>query len=296
MSTTMEHAQNGTLERLRFFPRQLISADDLNQEQAYHRAKLREHNRFLHGWGVVCGCDVQDAPEKDKPWQVRICPGYLLTPQGDSVWIRNEALFDLATCFLRSKDPCAFAQPCPPITRRTLKNNVVYLAVRYSECSTRPVRVAPAGCSCDEAECEYSRVVDAYEFCCLSELPATHRAAEDGCEKLFEVGTLIPCPDCPDDPWVVIATITLPASSTAQIADTDIDPFVDRRVLYSTAMLREVTLCLGRGLAAAWHSVEGDVYHNNRNCTAGNNIETENYRSGTGGKPLCKECARLNAL
>jgi hypothetical protein len=295
VSTTMERATNGTLERLRFFPRQLISADDLNQEQTYHRAKLREHNRFLHGWGVVCGCDVQAAPAKDKPWQVRICPGYLLTPQGDSVWIRKEALFDLATCFLQSKDPCAFAQPCPPITRRKLTNNLVYLAVRYTECTTRPVRVAPAGCSCDETECEYSRVVDAYEFCCLSELPATHREAENGCERLFEVGRLIPCPDCPEDPWVVIATITLPESQTTGIADTDIDPFADRRVLYSTATLHETARCLGRGLGAAWRSVEGDVYHNNRNCTTGNNIETENYRSGTGGKPLCKECARLNA-
>jgi hypothetical protein len=295
VSTTTEHTGNGTVERLRFFPRQLISADDLNEEQAYHRAKLREHNRFLHGWGVVCGCDVRAAPEADKPWRVRICPGYLLTPQGESVWIRKEALLDLATCFLQSKDPCAFAQPCPPITRRTLKNNLVYLAVRYSECTTRPVRVAPTGCSCDETECEYSRVVDSYEFCCLHELPGTHTTLEDECEKLFEVGNLIPCPDCPDDPWVVIATITLPESSSVEIADTDIDPLGDRRVLYSTATLQQMAACLGRGLAGSWHSVEGDVYHNNRNCTTGNNIETENYRSGTGGQPLCKECARLNA-
>jgi hypothetical protein len=292
----MEHAQNGTPERLRFFPRQLISADDLNQEQAYHRAKLREHNRFLHGWGVVCGCDVRAAPEKDRPWRARICPGYLLTPQGDSVWIRQEVLFDLATCFLQSKDPCAFAQPCPPITRRALTNNLVYLAVRYTECTTRPVRVAPAGCSCDEAECEYSRIVDAYELCCLSELPATHRTGtEDGCEKLLRGGGLMTCPDCPEDPWVVISTITLPGSSTVEIADADIDPFADRRVLHSTATLQTLSQCLGRGLGTAWYSEEGDVYHNNRNCTTGNNIEPENYRSGTGGKALCKECAKLNA-
>jgi hypothetical protein len=28
--------------------------------------------------------------------------------------------------------------------------------------------------------------------------------------------------------------------------------------------------------------------------STGNNIERENLRQGTGGKPLCKECARLN--
>lgn len=36
------------------------------------------------------------------------------------------------------------------------------------------------------------------------------------------------------------------------------------------------------------------VYHNNTKCTEGNNIETENRRSGTGGKKLCQHCAELN--
>ena len=45
---------------------------------------------------------------------------------------------------------------------------------------------------------------------------------------------------------------------------------------------------------APWYSSKADVYHNNTECNTGNNIETENVRSGTGGKPLCKECAGLN--
>ncbi len=44
---------------------------------------------------------------------------------------------------------------------------------------------------------------------------------------------------------------------------------------------------------AAWHSVKSNVHHNDTNCNTGNNIETENRRSGTGGKPLCEECKRL---
>src|SRR5215467_13182077 len=83
------------LERVRFFPRQLIGAEDLRLEQEYFRQKLRRHNRFLHGWGVVCGCEVKPAPTAEKPWRVRICPGYVLTPQGDEVMIGSEALFDL---------------------------------------------------------------------------------------------------------------------------------------------------------------------------------------------------------
>ncbi len=47
-------------------------------------------------------------------------------------------------------------------------------------------------------------------------------------------------------------------------------------------------------IKSAWHSVKTDVHHNNTDCNTGNNIEKENVRQGTGGKPLCKECAALN--
>jgi hypothetical protein len=42
-----------------------------------------------------------------------------------------------------------------------------------------------------------------------------------------------------------------------------------------------------------WHSAKQSVHHNNEACHTGNNIEKENVRSGTGGKRLCKICARL---
>lgn len=44
-----------------------------------------------------------------------------------------------------------------------------------------------------------------------------------------------------------------------------------------------------------YHSAkETSVYHNNPNCTVGNNIEKENYRTGKGGKRLCATCKALN--
>ena len=45
-----------------------------------------------------------------------------------------------------------------------------------------------------------------------------------------------------------------------------------------------------------WHSIKSGVHHNNTNCNTGNNIERENVRLGTGGKPLCSECAYLNRV
>lgn len=37
------------------------------------------------------------------------------------------------------------------------------------------------------------------------------------------------------------------------------------------------------------------VHHNNNKCTEGNNIESHNRKSGTGGHPLCERCKRRNA-
>jgi hypothetical protein len=69
-----------TLERVKYFPRQLLTADDMTADQEYFRNKLRRHNRYLHGWGVVCGMEVSVAPTVIQPWQVQIGSGYAVGP------------------------------------------------------------------------------------------------------------------------------------------------------------------------------------------------------------------------
>jgi Chitobiase/beta-hexosaminidase C-terminal domain len=227
------------LERVRFFPRQILGADDLNTEQRYFREKQRRHNRFLHGWGVVCGCEVRPAPTTAKPYQVVICPGYVITPQGDEIMIGCPALFDLATCMVNSDDPCALSRPCPPITTSTPMRSKLYLTVCYTECTVRPVRVAPQGCACDDAQCDYSRIRDAYEFACADSLP--QYPGGPTCDDLCR-GTGLTCPPCPQDDCVVLATIRIDPSRK-QNEPVQIDSVTDRRLLYSTAGLQTMALC-----------------------------------------------------
>lgn len=47
---------------------------------------------------------------------------------------------------------------------------------------------------------------------------------------------------------------------------------------------------------AAWHKVMEPVHHNNPDCAQGRETLGIYQRAGTGGKPLCQECARLNSL
>ena len=260
------------LERVRFFPRQILGADDLNTEQRYFREKQRRHNRYLHGWGVVCGCEVKPSPTTAKPFQVVICPGYVVTPCGDEIMIGTPALFDLATCLVSSDDPCALSVPCPPVTSSTPMRSLIYLAVCYRECVTRPVRVAPAGCSCDEAQCDYSRIRDGYQFSCLSQKPAT--VTGPTCQQLCD-GVILPCPPCPQDNCVVLATIRLetqfvpnPNISDATLAaqylvaenaPMKIDNLTDRPLLYSTANLQTMALCNCGGGTAPTQVVDTPV-------------------------------------
>jgi hypothetical protein len=260
MSTTMPETQAGcatedsALERVRYYPRQLLTADDLATDQDYHRQKARRHNRFLHGWGVVCGLEVKAAPEKGRPWRVQVCPGYAVTPQGDEIRITEAVALDLATGAQSTPDPCAEAWPCPPtgtMPGGPGKVALVYVAVRYAECLTRPERVLAAGCGCDETSCELSRVREAFELRVLWELPASHQVAAEADARwaqLFkrwlslgreasEPPPAPPCPACPEEPWVILARVQLPASRDAQLVAGQLSHH-GRRVLYSTSALQ----------------------------------------------------------
>ena len=41
-----------------------------------------------------------------------------------------------------------------------------------------------------------------------------------------------------------------------------------------------------------WHSTKEAVHHDNTTCGPGGQITPANKQSGTGGKPLCQDCAK----
>jgi hypothetical protein len=230
------------LERVRFFPRQLLTAADMVTEQDYIRQKLRRHNRFLHGWGVVCGLEVVPQPTAQAPWGVEITPGYALGPYGDEIYVAEPVYLDLAQC-----GPDAVTSPCEPDVLEgpsDVSGGTLYVAIKYAECTSQPVRAMPAGCACEEVACEYSRIRDSFELACLTELPPSPPSPLL-CEVIAE-GTVPPCPLCPEEPWVVLATVVLPAPGVPVGGD-DVDNLTVRRQLYSTAMLQHqlIDCCCG---------------------------------------------------
>ena len=53
-----------TLERIRYFPRQVVTPPDLAQDRKYLLHRHRRHNRLLDGWGIVLGLEVVVVPPK----------------------------------------------------------------------------------------------------------------------------------------------------------------------------------------------------------------------------------------
>ena len=68
--------------RPRFFAGQLLTEEDLNRLDHYIVEKNKLHNRYLHGWGVVCGLEVFCHPCEG---QVTVKSGYALSPCGDDI-------------------------------------------------------------------------------------------------------------------------------------------------------------------------------------------------------------------
>jgi hypothetical protein len=215
----------------------LLTADDMVADQAYFRQKLRRHNRFLHGWGVVCGLEVTAASTEELPWQVQISAGYALGPYGDEIYVAEPILMDMVDC-----GPGALTDPCEPdmlLGRASGAGVDVFIAIKYAECVAQPVRVMPVSCACEDTSCEYSRIRDSFQIECLSELPASHLVPPQAliCE-LRRMRRLVECPPCPQEPWVVLAQVSLPGSADVALLDTQIDNLV-RRQIYSTTMLQD---------------------------------------------------------
>jgi hypothetical protein len=198
-------------ERPRYYARQLVTPDDMTLEQDYFRAKMRRHNRFLHGWGVVCGAHVVNAKQ---PWKVIVKSGYILGPHGDEIYIETDQCVDVrvpCTPPAPSGSGCEEAQPAPPTTATQ------YVAVQYKEMPTGLIRVPLGGCGCDDHACEYSRFCDGYQICILDHCP--NKATE---QPLTLGGGVAPdCPPCAAEPWVALASFTVNTDGIVTIRKCD---------------------------------------------------------------------------
>jgi len=199
-----------------------MTAEDMRAEQDYFLARMRRHNRMLHGWGIVCGLEAQAAATEDKPWQVRVCPGLALSPQGDEIHVAVPVLLDLA--HPPGDDEDCVPRPCPPDPSRTASTAeaaTFYVAIRYNERLARPVRTGHSACGCGDHGCENTRHRDDFTLGVLDALPVPYDKASQAREKAWldkVKGALggssspygLPIPEVSDsepDRWILLLAI-----------------------------------------------------------------------------------------
>ncbi len=147
----------GDLESLcrpRFFAGQLLTEDELNRLQQYVIEKNRLHNRYLHGWGVVCGLQV--ACHECEGW-VTVQPGYALDPCGNDIVVprhHDVNLLDLINqCREANRKQRSDCDPLRPTTTKDCPDEEHWcLTIRYDEQMTRPItalrQATGKGCTC----------------------------------------------------------------------------------------------------------------------------------------------------
>jgi hypothetical protein len=268
-STSISSCGNAIAELPRYYPRQMITPDDLTLEQNYFRDRMRRHNRLLHGWGVVCGALVCPATVTNPdgtisliPWKVVVQTGYILGPYGDEIILDCVRTVDVRTsgvagvtggACIDAPDPwCTQVYNAPPAS-----STVVYIAVQYQQTMMRPVRVQPSGCGCGDSTCEYSRWHDGYQIGVLQDCPDCNQPAAQNQNVETRQGTLTvnsaansaapvsinDCPDCSCGPWVGLAIVQFDQNGKITV----IDNCVCRRIVVS---LSQVTRsCKGVPLA-----------------------------------------------
>lgn len=73
------------IKRLNYFNNQFLDERDFNDEQKYHIAMRRLHNRALHSWGIADGLEVK----KHSDTEIQIRRGMALDMQGREVWLED---------------------------------------------------------------------------------------------------------------------------------------------------------------------------------------------------------------
>jgi hypothetical protein len=192
------HAEAPAFDRLNYFYGQLLGAGDFLTEQRYFREKLKLHNRCLHGFGVVCGLDVEVPAPTTPPSttaSLQIDPGFALDPDGNELLVRHP---------IAIPDVLALLSPADRASLPTSGTGVsLWISIAYHERGIEPNRpVLPDACAASPA--------------CLF-----GKTREDVCVQATLTAPVIPtgtcCSDAPHHGPIVLARIDGILSTTTAI-------------------------------------------------------------------------------
>jgi len=130
----VSHDDINSFVRPRFFEGMILTVEDFQTEQEYHRNKLQMHNRCFHGCKVACGLEVNLRRNS-----VYIEPGMALDCHGNEIVLSEPVKISL-----------------PSRKRR------FFLTISYSEIEMNPVPVFSSGS--DSNATKFSRIQESFKL------------------------------------------------------------------------------------------------------------------------------------
>ena len=131
----------------------LLGVADFSADQAYHRGKMRLHNAWAHGWGVLWGLGVGVDLAKG---EVAVAPGLALDGRGRELHNDAAQCVHVGRWFEAHRNDAGFVY--------TDTAGVIgfdaHVRIRHHACLTAPVPALADSCSNDSAGIGYSRVFE----------------------------------------------------------------------------------------------------------------------------------------
>ncbi len=222
----------------------LLGADDFDTAKAYHRDKLRLHNAWLHGEGVVWGFGV----ELEASGQLRVRPGLALDALGRELHLDADACLKVTEWFADRRkrfpdDDNWFRQEGPAIRFDA------HIVICFKSCLTRQVPALAEPCEGSGTATEYSRIFETVEILLKPGLAPAPRARPYRRLRLF-FGLDVPPPEdvatVESDQEVAAAPKTLASFRRfAAFDEIDLQPLDDDCVCLTLAELQGVQLATG---------------------------------------------------
>ena len=139
----------------------LLGVDDFETEQAYHRAKHRLHNAWLHREGVVWGFDVVNDDDDKKKGEIRVTSGLALDASGHELHLEADACLNVAKWLEKNENDPNIEVETNGDEKKIKRAHVV---IRFKACLTRQVPALMEPCNNAGTGTAYSRVFETVEI------------------------------------------------------------------------------------------------------------------------------------
>lgn len=224
-------------ERNNYYYGKLMTQREYFAEQSYFNKKRWLINKMVNGWGVVCGLEVKPIlVDSDNPGKgydtskVKVTPGMAVDCCGREIIVYEEQEVKL--------DPDI---------------NPGIICLEHFECKTEPVHIPFIECE-QKDKFEFNRIRDSFQIVIKDpgEVDIERPSGEncplledklkplDGyvCEKL-----MAGCPECPEQPCLVLAEITIDSTREKNPEQIIIDQCSKRRLVYNNPLLYDLIQC-----------------------------------------------------